>query len=80
MKAINIGKNLKYNIYKISDGRLYTDRIHDTAVILDNKIIKEPSFQLRYKDASEIYNSKIEDNVVFTKGTPRILKNLIWAE
>ena len=76
MKAINIGKNLKYNIYKISDGRLYTDRIHDTAVILDNKIIKEPSFQLRYKDASEIYNSKIEDNVVFTKGTPRILKNL----
>ena len=29
------------------DGRLYTDRIHDTAVLLDNKIIEGPSFQLR---------------------------------
>ena len=76
VKTINDEKNLKYNIYKINNGRLYTDRIHDTAILLDNKIIKEPSFQLRYKAASEIYNSKIKDNVVFTKGTPRILKNL----
>ncbi len=76
VKNINIEKNIKYNIYKITDGRLYTDRIHDTAVLIDNKIVREASFQLRYKDDSEIHNSKIEDNIVFTKGTPRILKNL----
>ncbi len=76
VKAVNIEKNLKYNIYKITDGRLYTDRIHDTAVILDNKIVEEPSFQLRWEAESRINNSKIEDNIVFTKGTPRILKNL----
>ena len=76
VKTTEIEKNLKYNIYKIVDGRLYTDRIHDTAVIIDNKIIQEPSFQLRYDDASRMYNSKVDDNVVFTKGTPRILKKL----
>ena len=76
VKVANIEKDLKYNIYKITNGRLYTDRIHDTAVILDNKIVEEPSFQLRYESDSKMYNSKIEDNVVFTKGTPRILRNL----
>ena len=75
-KVINIEKNLKYKVYKIAGGRLYTDRIHDTGIILDNKIIEEPSFQLRYKSGSRIYNSKISDNVIFTKGTPRVLKNL----
>ena len=47
VKAINTEEELKYNVYSITDGRLYTDRIHDTAVILDNKIIEGPSFQLR---------------------------------
>ena len=69
-------RNLKYNIYKINKGRLYTDRIHDTAILLDNKILKEPSFQFRYNKNREIYNSKIENNIVFTKGTPRRLRNL----
>ena len=31
---------------------------------------------MRYERDSKMYNSKIEDNVVFTKGTPRILRNL----
>ena len=64
-------KNLKYNIYKIKNGRLYTDRIHDAAIILDNKIVEGPSFQLRNNN-----NSSSDQNVVFQKGTPRILKNL----
>ena len=76
IKIINTEDNFKYKTYTISNGRLYTDRIHDTAIILDNKIIEEPSFQLRYKSGSRIYNSKISDNVIFTKGTPRVLKNL----
>lgn len=76
VKIINIEKKLKYNVYAISNGRLYTDRIHDTAAILDNKIIEGPSFQLRQGNDHAIFNSNIKDNIVFTKGTPRKLKNL----
>ena len=72
----NIDKNLSYKIYKITDGRLYTDRIHDTAIINDNRIIEGPSFQLRYTSEGKIYNSNINENIVFKKGTPRILKKL----
>ena len=75
VKTINIDENLSYRIFSINNGRLYTDRIHDTAVLLDNKIIKEPSFQLRYK-GPKIYNSEINENVVFKKGTPKKLKEL----
>ena len=39
--------NVNYNVYQIKGGRLYTDRINDTAIILDNKIIEGPSYQLR---------------------------------
>ena len=67
----NIEKDLKYRVYKITNGRLYTDRIHDTAIILENKIIEEPSFQLRDNN-----NSPISNNIVFEKGTPRKLRKL----
>jgi len=70
-----LSNNIKYKIYEIFQGRLYTDRIHDTAIISDNKIIEGPSFQLRYED-SFIYNSKAKNNIVFQKGTPRLIKNL----
>jgi len=73
---LNLEKKLNYKIYEVEGGRIYTDRIQDVAVIIDNKIIEGPSFQLRYKKELQIYNSNIKDNVVFTKGTPRILKNL----
>ena len=71
VKFFEISENLKYRIYKISSGRLYTDRIHDTAAILDNKIIDGASFQLRNNNYSEI-----SKNSVFEKGTPRILKKI----
>ena len=72
----SITGDLKYKVYKITNGRLYTDRIHDTAVILDDKIIEGPSFQLRYTHDSKVYNSKAKDNIVLKKGTPRRLKEL----
>ena len=68
IKIINLENNLKYKIYSINNGRLYTDRVHDTAAILENKIIEGPSFQLRNNN-----NSSIENNSVFQKGTPRRL-------
>ncbi len=69
-------EKLSYKVYQITNGRLYTDRIHDTAVILDDKIIEGPSFQLRQKTDYSIFNSKVTDNIVFSKGTPRKLINL----
>jgi len=71
VKKLNIEKNFTYKVYKISEGRLYTDRIHDTAAILENKIIDGPSFQLRNNN-----NVHVNENIVFTKGTPRKLRNL----
>ena len=68
--------NIKYKIYKIKDGRLYTDRIHDTAIILNNFIVDGPSFQFRTINSVNIINDKVEKNIVFQKGTPKIRKNL----
>ena len=76
VKVVNEGKDLSYKIYNILGGRLYTDRIHDTAVLIDNKIIEGHSFQLRHAFHLQIYNSKIRDNIVFIKGTPRKLRHL----
>ena len=47
VETVNIEKDLRYKVYTITGGKLYTDRIHDTAVIIDNKIVEGPSFQLR---------------------------------
>ena len=63
--------NINYKVYQISEARLYTDRIQDTAVILDNKIVEGASFQLRGNN-----NSDINNNIVMHKGTPRKLKTL----
>ena len=74
--SIHFDESLTYKTYYITKGRLYTDRIQDTAVILDNKIIEEPSFQLRNKKDGTIYNAKANENIVFRKGTPRLLRKL----
>jgi len=77
VKTISEQESLKYKIYKIPNSRLYTDRVQDAAVIIDNKIVEGPSFQFRYiKDTNFISNSKSKNNIVFKKGTPRKLKNL----
>ena len=78
IEILKIEKNLRYKVYKITEGKLYTDRIHDTAIILDNKIIDGPSFQYRTTRSfyTKIYNSNVKDNVVFKIGTPRRLRNL----
>jgi len=78
VENVNIEKDLSYKVYKITGGKLYTDRIQDTAVIIDNKIVEGPSFQLRGTRGSnsEIVNSNVRDNIVLEVGTPRRLRNL----
>jgi capsular polysaccharide biosynthesis protein len=69
-KKIEIKKS-KYKIFFCNNSTLYTDRVHDTAVIKDNRIIEGPSFQIR----NNIYK-ECKDNSVFEKGTPRFRKRL----
>ena len=63
--------NHNYKVYQVRGGRLYTDTINDTAVIVNNKIVEGPSFQYRI-----VKNTDVKDNIVFEKGTPRIKKNI----
>ena len=78
VKKIKKNNNHEYKVYKITNGRLYTDRIHDTAIILDNFIVEGPSYQLRKinKEPSGIDNDKVEKSIVFEKGTPRFKKKI----
>ena len=78
--VFEIKKNdIVYRTYLIKNGRVYTDRINDTAFIVDNKIINGPSYQLRSKKNDKLSprnNSKCIENSVFQKGTPRIKRNI----
>ena len=71
VKKVFIDKKISYKIYSINKGRMYTDTVTDTAFILNQKIIEGPSFQYRNTN-----REKCEKNIVFEKGTPRIIKNL----
>ena len=75
IKFVKKNGEINYNVYKVKNGRLYTDRIHDTAIIKNNKIIKGPSFQFR-TDNSRIINGNVKENIIFTKGTPRLQKKI----
>ena len=60
----------EYKIYKVKNGRLYTDRVHSVAVIEKNYLIEEPSFQISGKNFSK------KENFVLKIGTPRFLKKI----
>ena len=63
--------DINYKVYHVEDSRIYTDTIHDTGVIHNNKILQGPSFQIR--------NTKfhpIEENTILNNGTPRLIKKL----
>lgn len=68
LKSI-IKDNKKYLIYRVPNCRVFTNTIHDTAYLKENKIIKNISFQIRNH-----VNANIKQNVVFNIGTPKMLK------
>ncbi len=70
IEKVLIDKN-NYLIYFCNKTKLYTDRIHDTAVIKEDMIIDGPSFQ--YRDNK---NVDCKQNIVFSKGTPRIKRKI----
>ena len=58
-----------YKIYKITDGKVYTDNVENVAIINQNKILDNISYQQIKGDLVSAKN-----NVCIAKGTPRIKK------
>ena len=63
--------NKKYYLFKILNGKVYTNTINDTAYIENNYLISGPSFQYRNS-----INSNIKNNVCLRIGTPIFLKKI----
>ncbi len=61
----------EYRVFQVSQPRLYTDTVGDCAIIQNKKVLIGPSYQIR-----DTKFEKIEKNIVFTKGTPRVKKKL----
>ncbi len=78
VEKINISDK-SYNIYKIKNARLFTTTVHDTSVIVNNRLIPQASFQLRVKVGDKNYarnNSDPKENIALKIGTPRIKKKI----
>lgn len=72
-KKVVLNKKI-YKIYEINKCRLYSDRIHNIAIIKNNNLVKEPSFQTKYYNKTSAKN-----NSVLRYGTPRKLKRFKGA-
>ena len=51
-------EDITYNIFKTNKARLYTTSVHDQSVIIENKLIPGPSFQLRIKENDKFFGKK----------------------
>lgn len=71
VEKIQLTEKQSYRVFTILKARLYTDTINNLAIILDRKLIKGPSFQLK-----NVKNANISENFVLRNGTPRIKKKL----
>ena len=70
-RILNPRNNSKYKIYEIEYARIFTDNNENLAVIKDNKIIPQMSFQ---QVKGELKNAKF--NSVTKKGTNSFAKNI----
>jgi len=76
IKKVNFNSLISYKLYNIPNGKIYTDTVNDTAFILNQSLVKEPSFQYRLKKNLNIINGKSHENFVFKNGTPNIRKTI----
>jgi len=76
VKKVFFEDSISYNLFNIPYGRLYSNTIHDTAFILNKSLIKEASFQYRYKKNEQIINGNIHENTVIKNGTPKFIKKI----
>ena len=75
ISIIQLKNDIKYtvheNIYEIPNARVYTDTVQHVAIIKDNIILPDISYQ---QINNELKESKF--NKVLTSGTPRLIKNI----
>jgi len=76
IKKIFFKNNAQYKLYNIPYGRVYSDTVNDTAFIINKSLIKEPSFQFRFKKNYQIINGSVNENFVLKNGTPNVLKKI----
>jgi hypothetical protein len=69
IKKFQYKKIKKVNVYKIINGKIFTNSVDDAAYLKNNFLIKEPSYQYRNSK-----NSKPKNNIIFKYGTNRLLK------
>ena len=74
IKKICFNKKKIYNLYLIKNGRVFSNKVSDTAYFLDDSVIKEPSYQYRLNKKKQVANAKINKNEVFNYGTPYFKK------
>ncbi|MDC0902868.1 glycosyltransferase family 61 protein [Pelagibacteraceae bacterium] len=74
-KAI-LENSKSYNCYNISNGRIFSDTVNNTAYILKDCLIKDVSYQFKLKKNLQIINGNTSDNFVIKNGTPKILKKI----
>ena len=74
IKKICFNKKKIYNLYLIKNGRVFSNKVSDTAYFLDDNVIKEPSYQYRFNKKKQVVNGKINKNEVFNYGTPYFKK------
>jgi hypothetical protein len=63
--------NINYKIFKIKDGRVFTNAVDDAAYIFKNFLLPQPSYQYRNS-----INSHIKNNITLTNGTPSFIKKI----
>ena len=71
----DINDSRSYFSYKIKNGRVYTDYVEHVAVIDNKTLFNQASFQqIDIGSGAELRSPK--ENIVLTKGTPRIKKKI----
>lgn len=60
-----------YKIFKIINGRIYTNAVSDAAYIYEDYLLSGPSYQYRNS-----VNSNIKNNITLKIGTPKIIKKI----
>lgn len=71
IKEALLKRNIKKKIYILKNSRLYTDRIHNLALINRNFLIQGPSYQIINTNYASC-----KKNIVLKIGTPRLIKKI----
>lgn len=76
IKKVFVDKKYSYKIYILSNSRNYQGSVHDNAVVIDNHVFANASYQYRYNKNRLIENGSIKKNIIFKEGTAKFKKRI----